>query len=114
MLSGRVASDDKRREYLQIIVSESERLTALIENVLDFAKVERGKSAYEFHEGDVGQVVARAVDVYRYRAEREGVEVEVSVDPEASRRRCSTSARSSSCSSTCSTTRSSTRKRASA
>lgn len=80
LLSGRVASDDKRREYLQIIVNESERLTALIENVLDFAKVERGKSAFEFHEGDVGQAVLRAVDVYRYRAEREGVEVEVSID----------------------------------
>ena len=54
---------------------------ALIENVLDFAKFERGKSAFEFHEGDVGQAVARAVDVYRYRAEREGVDVESRVDP---------------------------------
>jgi two-component system phosphate regulon sensor histidine kinase PhoR len=81
LLSGRVASDDKRREYLQIIVNESERLTALIENVLDFAKFERGKSAFEFHEGNVGQAVARAVDVYRYRAEREGVEVDLAIDP---------------------------------
>jgi len=81
LLSERVASDDKRREYLQIIVTESERLTALIENVLDFAKFERGKSAFEFHEGNVGQAVARAVDVYRHRAEREGVEVELSIDP---------------------------------
>jgi two-component system phosphate regulon sensor histidine kinase PhoR len=81
LLSGRVATDDKRREYLQIIVNESERLTALIENVLDFAKFERGKSAFEFHEGDVGQAVTRAVEVYRYRAEREGVEVELSIHP---------------------------------
>jgi two-component system phosphate regulon sensor histidine kinase PhoR len=81
LLSGRVASDEKRREYLQIILNESERLTALIENVLDFAKFERGKSAFEFREGDVGQAVSRAVDVYRYRAEREGVDVEVSIAP---------------------------------
>ena len=80
LLSGRVASDEKRREYLQIIVTESERLTALIENVLDFAKFERGKSAFDFYEGDVGQAVVRAVDVYKYRAEREGVEVEVAID----------------------------------
>jgi two-component system phosphate regulon sensor histidine kinase PhoR len=79
LLGGRVASDDKRRQYLQIIVSESERLTALIENVLDFAKVERGKAAYEFARGDVGEVIAHAVDLYRYRAEREGVEVELSI-----------------------------------
>ena len=75
LLEDRVPSDDKRRQYLSIIVSESERLTALIENVLDFAKVERGKAAYEFARGDVGEIVGRAVEAYRYRAEREGVEV---------------------------------------
>src|SRR5262249_3187283 len=82
LLSGRVATDDKRREYLQIIVNESERLTALIENVLDFAKFERGKSAFEFSEGSVGQAVVRAVDGYRCRAEREDVEIAISLDPE--------------------------------
>jgi two-component system, OmpR family, phosphate regulon sensor histidine kinase PhoR len=78
--SGRVASDDKRQEYLDIIVRESERLSALIENVLDFAKVERGRGAYEFTEGDVGAAVHRAVAVYRYRAEREGVVLMVEVE----------------------------------
>ena len=78
--SGRVASDAKRQEYLDIIVRESERLSSLIENVLDFARVERGREAYEFAHGDVGEAVAGAVAVYRYRAEREGVELAVEVD----------------------------------
>lgn len=73
--SGRVASEEKRAEYLEIIVRESERLSGLIENVLDFARVERGRASYDFAEGDVAEVVRRAVGVYRYRAEREGVEV---------------------------------------
>ena len=77
--SGRVASEEKRQEYLDIIVQESERLSSLIENVLDFAKVERGRDSYEFAEGDVGDAVSRAANVYRYRAEREGVELEVEV-----------------------------------
>jgi two-component system phosphate regulon sensor histidine kinase PhoR len=80
LLSGRVPSEEKRRQYLSIMVSESERLTALIENVLDFAKVERGKAAYEFAPGHVGEVVSRAVDIYRYRAEREGMEVGLQVE----------------------------------
>jgi len=75
LLSERVPSEAKKKQYLQIIVSESERLTALIENVLDFAKVERGKAAYEFASGQVEEVTARAVEVFRYRAEREGMEV---------------------------------------
>jgi two-component system phosphate regulon sensor histidine kinase PhoR len=78
--SGRVASDAKRKEYLEIIVRESERLSNLIENVLDFAKVDRGRKAYEFAEGDVGAAVGRAAGVYRYRAERDGVDLAVEVE----------------------------------
>ncbi len=77
--SGRVANEAKQKEYLEIIVRESERLSALIENVLDFARVERGRDAYELAKGDVGAAVERAVAVYRYRAEREGVELTLSV-----------------------------------
>jgi two-component system phosphate regulon sensor histidine kinase PhoR len=79
--SGRVTSEEKRQEYLEIIVRESERLSALIENVLDFARVERGRGAYDMREGDVGEAVEKAAAVYRYRAEREGVELEVEVEP---------------------------------
>jgi two-component system, OmpR family, phosphate regulon sensor histidine kinase PhoR len=80
--TGRVASDAKRQEYLDIIVSESERLASLIENVLDFARVERGRQAYELAEGSVGDAVSKAVNVYRHRAEREGVELSVEVEPQ--------------------------------
>jgi two-component system phosphate regulon sensor histidine kinase PhoR len=74
--SGRVDSEEKRSQYLHIIVSESERLAALIENVLDFAKVERGKAAYEFRECNLVEVVSRAVEACRVRAEQEHVELE--------------------------------------
>ncbi|MCI4355231.1 MAG: HAMP domain-containing histidine kinase, partial [Thermoplasmata archaeon] len=80
--SGRVTSEAKRQEYLDIIVGESERLSSLIENVLDFARVERGRQAYEFAEGNVGDAVTKAVNVYRYRAEREGVGLAIEVEPD--------------------------------
>lgn len=86
LMTGRVASEDKRKQYLSIIVRESERLTALIENVLDFARVERGKAAYDFAPADVGGVVARAVDACRYRAETESMRLDLAVEealPEA-------------------------------
>jgi two-component system phosphate regulon sensor histidine kinase PhoR len=79
--SGRVDGEAKRKQYLQIILSESERLSALIENVLDFAKVERGKSGYDFTECALGEVVMRAVEVCRVRAEQDRIELELSVDP---------------------------------
>jgi two-component system phosphate regulon sensor histidine kinase PhoR len=85
--SGRVTTDAKKQEYLDIIVRESERLSALIENVLDFARLERGRGSYEFAEGDVGDAVTRAANVYRYRAEREGVKLVLDVEPSLPRAR---------------------------
>ncbi len=79
--SGRVESEEKRRQYLQIIVGESERLGSLIENVLDFAKVERGRQAYHFAEGNLGDVVTRAVEVCRLRAERDAMELSLELEP---------------------------------
>lgn len=63
---GRVAGKRQRREYLQIIEGESERLTRLIENVLSFAKVEKGLKEYHFEEGRIEQVVRKAVTSMRY------------------------------------------------
>ncbi len=71
LASERVPTPDKRRQYLDIIVRESERLTALIENVLDFARVERGRASYEFAPADLGEVVARGVELFRYRVDRD-------------------------------------------
>ena len=85
LLLERVPTPEKRRQYLQIIVSESERLTALIENVLDFAKVERGKSAYSFAPGDVGEAVGRAAEIFSHRAEREGMSVTLAIAPDLPR-----------------------------
>ncbi|HEX2675721.1 MAG TPA: HAMP domain-containing sensor histidine kinase, partial [Polyangiales bacterium] len=79
--SGRADTDEKRHQYLSIIVNESDRLNALIENVLDFAKVERGEAAYEFSPGHLAEPVSRAVEACRVRAEREGVALELTLEP---------------------------------
>jgi two-component system, OmpR family, phosphate regulon sensor histidine kinase PhoR len=79
--SGRVENDEKRQQYLTIILSESERLTALIENVLDFARVERGKEGYEFSDGLLAEVVARAVEACRVRADRDQVTLDFEAEP---------------------------------
>ncbi|MFO0605405.1 MAG: HAMP domain-containing sensor histidine kinase [Polyangiales bacterium] len=67
----RVPTPEKRQQYLDIIVRESERLTALIENVLDFARLERGRIAFDFAPGDLGGVVFRGVEMFRYRLVKE-------------------------------------------
>ncbi|GAB4564250.1 MAG: hypothetical protein Tsb0020_14230 [Haliangiales bacterium] len=58
---GRTKSGEQATEYAEIIWRESQRLARLIDNVLDFAKLERGANVYEFTEGDVMEVVERAL-----------------------------------------------------
>lgn len=78
--TGRADTPEKRSQYLSIIVNESDRLNALIENVLDFAKVEKGQAAYEFAPASLAEPVGRAVEACRVRAEREGVALELSLE----------------------------------
>ncbi|MEM7137708.1 MAG: HAMP domain-containing sensor histidine kinase [Myxococcota bacterium] len=73
--SDRVPSEERRTEYLDIICRESERLTSLIDNVLDFSAVEGGKGPYKLKRGDLGDAVQRALEAFRYRSEQDGVEV---------------------------------------
>jgi two-component system phosphate regulon sensor histidine kinase PhoR len=78
--TGRADTEEKRKQYLSIIVNESDRLNALIENVLDFAKVERGQAAYEFSPGRLAEPVSRAVEACRVRAERDSVALVLKVE----------------------------------
>jgi two-component system phosphate regulon sensor histidine kinase PhoR len=79
LMLGKVKTPEKGKEYAAIITRESERLSRLIDNVLDFSRIERGKAAYEMKPGDLGEVIERALDFYRYRLEREGRQLVVDV-----------------------------------
>ena len=67
---GRIRDNATSQEYGEIITRESDRLTSLIDNVLDFARIERGKVAYEMAEGDLRAVVERALELCRYRIDQ--------------------------------------------
>ena len=77
---GKVKSPEKGKEYAEIITREAERLSRLIDNVLDFARMERGPVAYEFLPGRLDEVVERSLDVYRHRVEREGFSLSTKID----------------------------------
>lgn len=67
LAQGRTKSPAQATEYADIIWRESVRLARLIDNVLDFAKIERGVDAYEFGEADLAEVVGRALDFSQHR-----------------------------------------------
>ena len=69
---GRIPTPEKRQEYFQIIRKESERLTALINNILDFSRIEAGRKEYDFRETDVRELVRNTLESYRYQIEQNG------------------------------------------
>jgi two-component system phosphate regulon sensor histidine kinase PhoR len=77
---GRSESSETHREYAEIIMKESDRLSGLIDNVLDFSRIERGQAAYQMGQGQVAPVVERALDLCRYRTEQAGVELSLEVE----------------------------------
>ena len=77
---GRISTPDKKQQYYRIIRKESERLTALINNILDFSRIEAGRKEYEFRETDIAELVRNTLDSYRYQIEQQGFTLEEHID----------------------------------
>lgn len=82
LASGRVRGPEQAAEYADVIWRESVRLARLIDNVLDFAKMERGVDVYEFADGDVGEVVGRAVELSTHRLANAHMTVSLDLAPD--------------------------------
>ena len=80
--SGIVPDEDRRREFAGVIRRESERLTHLINNVLDLGRIDAGTKRYELVRGDVVGIVRQALDAYRPLFDRLGFEVEAELPNE--------------------------------
>ncbi|HEY9724602.1 MAG TPA: HAMP domain-containing sensor histidine kinase [Oscillatoriaceae cyanobacterium] len=74
---GVVEQAEKRQDYLKTITQECDRLTRLIENVLDFAKISGRRRAYRFEETDVRELLEEAVTALRGPLERTGMTIAI-------------------------------------
>lgn len=82
LAEGRTKSAEQAHEYAEIIWRESVRLSRLIDNVLDFAKIERGMGVYEFADADLGEVVDRAIALSARRVATAEMTLEAEIEPE--------------------------------
>ena len=68
---GRVKDAAKMREYGEYIETESRRLTQLINNILDFSRIESGQKSYHFYPTDIRELVADTLKVFEVRLKQD-------------------------------------------
>jgi signal transduction histidine kinase len=69
---GRVNNLDKAREFGSYIESQSRRLTQIINNILDFSRIESGRKSYQFVFIDLRSVVAEVLEICELRLQQSG------------------------------------------
>jgi len=74
-------TDEDRKESYEIITKESERLSHLIDNVLDFSRIDMGRKEFKFAGGSLSRVVQETLDSYRYHLGKKGFAVKEEITP---------------------------------
>jgi signal transduction histidine kinase len=78
---GRVRNEDDSKRFLATIGRECRRLTHMINNVLDFAKIEEGKREFFFASADLTRVVGDALEIFEQQLKQGGFALRVDVPP---------------------------------
>jgi len=84
----RTKNEQKRQEYLHALTKESERLAQMINNILNFSRIEANKQQYTLAERPIGGLVLETAETMRYHFERHGLNLHVSADPALPPVRC--------------------------
>jgi signal transduction histidine kinase len=80
MLALGAVPSGKQSEYHRNIVSEAERLTRLINNVLDFARIEEGRKKFQFGMGDLGDAIYEVEKITGDYVRKEGFTMATAVE----------------------------------
>lgn len=78
---GRAPTEEKARDYYRIIHHESRRLSQLIDNILDFSRIEAGSRRYAFARIDVAELTREVVGAYEYQICAAGFELQTRFEP---------------------------------
>jgi signal transduction histidine kinase len=70
-----VPTETKRKEYYSGMRQETERLSRLIENVLDFSRIQRGKKHFQYVLGDLNDILSQAVRLMEPCVKKAGFEL---------------------------------------
>ena len=80
LVMNRVKNDAARQEYYSIIHNESDRMSRLIANLLDFARLERERQSLHLSRVNLAELVMKELDAFRHQMQKEGFELITDVE----------------------------------
>jgi signal transduction histidine kinase len=92
LADGMVKDESKRRQYLNTLCVEADRLSHLVENVLSYARLERGRARGQIEEIQLSEIVERVKERLIARAEQNGMLVDVTAEADMPKVRTDASA----------------------
>jgi signal transduction histidine kinase len=75
--TGKISDPARQREYFRFIRQECRRLSSLIENVLDFSRLEQGRKQYDFEPTDLAALAQNTVKLMEPYAAEKGVQLKL-------------------------------------
>lgn len=82
LLDDRVKDQEKKHKYLQIMVAETRRLTRLVNNVLDFSRLEQGQKRYQMEEINGCELIREIIEIHSPRIKEAGMEIILNIPDE--------------------------------
>lgn len=79
----RIKDENKKKEYYKVIFNETQRLSGIVNRILNFSKMESGKRTYSFSPFDLNDLVKRATDSYSFHLNNKGFHYKLELCPEA-------------------------------
>lgn len=90
LADGTISEPEARRQYLQTLVTEADRLGHLIENVMAYSRLENRLAPRVLESATVGNLVESALPMLRRRAQQAGLPLRVELDAAAESAACRT------------------------
>ena len=80
LTEGWVTGQEQQREYFHLIKREAERLTHLVENILDFSRIDRAKKTYRAEVTSIRDATKKVIDRFRLLVDGQGVAIKVNIE----------------------------------
>lgn len=76
---GTVKDEKVAKDYYDILSGETERITRLINNILDFSRMDSGRKRYNFTSDDISNIVSFTVRAFEKYAENNGYKIGLNI-----------------------------------